>query len=75
MRLYIWSHEQFRRNSLTSMYHLGGVVVGRPPREHEFTSSIPSLDIPKTLKIVTAAALLGAQCFAVSITTVRLMSG
>ena len=56
-------------------HRLSGVVVERPPQEWEVASSIPGGVIPKTLKMVVVAALLGAQGCGVSITTDWLVSG
>ena len=44
-------------------------VVERPLADREVVGSIPSRVIPKTLKMVVMASLLGAQGLRVSITT------
>ena len=54
---------------------LGVVVVERPPRVREVAGSIPGRVLPKALRKVIMATLLGAQGCGDSITTDWLVSG
>ena len=46
-----------------------GVMVERPAMIRELAGLIPGRVIPKTLNMIVMAALLGAQCCGLSITT------
>ena len=53
----------------TATAHVNGVVQERPPRVLEVARSIPGRVVPKSLKMVVKAALLGVQDGGFSITT------